>query len=98
MRGAIAIRSLELVTHITIRRERQPLFREHRPGDVATQPLQLLALIGLSRHPGMHKVSPGTGREGGLGQREPGHLAHWVIERLVAGRSRRGPRTADSTA
>ncbi len=86
MRGAIPTRRLELVTNITIRREQQPLFRDRRPGNIATQPLQLVALIGPRRHTGMHKVRPGTGRESALGRREPGYLAHRVIEWLIAGR------------
>ena len=38
--------------------------------------------------PLIEKLRPGTGREGGLGRREPGHLVHLGIERLIAGRQR----------
>lgn len=72
MRSAITVRGLELVTNIPTWCQRQPLFRNRRPGNVATQPLQLLALVGPRRHPGM--------------QRESSYLAHRVIEWLIAGR------------
>jgi hypothetical protein len=70
--SAILVRRLELVTDIAVRGQRQPLFRHCRAADVAAQPFQLLAFMGLSRYPGM--------------QRKPGYLPYPVIERLVARR------------
>ena len=64
MRGAIAVRRLELVTHMAIGGERQPLFRHRRPSNVTAQTIQLLAFIGPGRDTRM--------------QRESRHLAHRV--------------------
>jgi hypothetical protein len=49
--------------------QRQALFRDGRPADVATQPLELLALIRPRSHTGV--------------QREPCDLADLVIEGLI---------------
>ena len=45
VRRAVSVRRLQLIANIPVRRERQALLRDGRPADVATQPLELLALI-----------------------------------------------------
>ena len=50
MCSAIVVRRLELITHVAIGGERQTFCRYRRAGDVAAQPLQLGAFIGLRRH------------------------------------------------
>jgi len=45
VRGAVAVRGLELVADVAVRRARQALLRDGRTADVAAQPLELLALI-----------------------------------------------------
>ena len=72
VRGAIAVRCLELVTHLAIGGERQAFFRHCWAGNVAAQTFQLPAFIRPGHHTGM--------------QREPGDLSYLVIERLIAGR------------
>jgi len=66
--------SLHVVSDVAVRRERQALFRDGRPADVATQPLELLALIRPRRHAGV--------------QGESGDLTDPVIEGLVTSRQR----------
>lgn len=61
MGGPVAVRGLQLVTDVAIRRERQSLLGHHRAADVAAQPFQLLTFIRARRHAGM--------------QGEPGYLA-----------------------
>jgi len=70
MGGAIAVRRLERVTNVAVRGDRQAPLCHRRASDVATQPLQLLALMGPGRDAGM--------------QGESGHLTRRVIERLPA--------------
>ncbi len=60
MRRAVPVRCLQLVAHVAVRRQRQPLFRHRWAADVPAQAFELLTFIGSSRHPGM--------------QRKPGHL------------------------
>ncbi len=64
--------SIHVITHVAIGRERQPPFRHRWPCNIAAQTFQLLAFIGPGRDPRM--------------QRESSHLAHLVIERLIATR------------
>ncbi len=66
--------SLHIVTDVAVRRERQALSRDGRPADVATQPLELLALIRSRRHAGV--------------QGESGDLTNPVIEGLITRRQR----------
>ncbi len=47
MRRAVTIGRLKLVTDVSVRGERQALFRHRRAADVTAQPAQLLALTGL---------------------------------------------------
>ena len=72
VRDAIAVRRFKLVAHRAIAQQRQPLFRNRRPPNIAAQTFQLLAFVSPGRDPGM--------------QREPSHLAYCFIERRVAGR------------
>jgi hypothetical protein len=63
-----------LISGIFVRRQRRALFRDRRPADAATQPLELLALIRPRRHAGV--------------QGESRHLADPVIEGLITHRQR----------
>lgn len=62
---AVAVRCLQLVTDVPIGRQRQALFRDGRPTDVAAEPFELLALIRTGRHARV--------------QGESGHLADVVL-------------------
>lgn len=64
MSSPIAERSLELVAHLAVGSQRQAFFCNGRPGDVATQAFQLLALMGLGRHPGMQAEAIKFGNAG----------------------------------
>ncbi len=68
---AIAVWPIELAMHVDIESERQALFRNRRPGDIAAKTSQLLAFIGPRRYSHM--------------PRESGHFADLISERLVAG-------------
>ena len=50
MGRAIAPRTTELMRHSSVGQERETLGRERRPGDVAGEPLELLALVVLDPH------------------------------------------------
>jgi hypothetical protein len=69
LRAAVSVRRLQPVPDVTVRRQQQALFRDRRPSDVATQPLELLALIRPRCHTGV--------------QGDPGHLADSGIEGLT---------------
>jgi hypothetical protein len=43
--GAVAVRGLQLVEDVAVRRARQALLGNRRTADVAAQPVELLALI-----------------------------------------------------
>ena len=58
--GSISVRRLELVTHVAMGRERQPLFRHRRPSNVAAQTFQLVAFIGPGRDPRLASENPAT--------------------------------------
>lgn len=53
MRGAVAIRGFQRVTHFALRGERQALFGYRRPGDVAAQAFQLVPFMGLGGDAGV---------------------------------------------
>jgi len=74
MRGAVTVRRFELVTHLAIAQQRQPLFRHRWPCDVTAQSFQFLAFVRPRRDTCV--------------QRESSHLAHCGIERLIATRQR----------
>ena len=72
VRRAVSVRCLQLVPDVAVRRRREALFRDRRPADIPTQPLELLALIRPRRDTGV--------------QGESGDLADPVIEGLVTRR------------
>ena len=55
MGGAVPIGCFQLIAHLAAVRLATALFRYRRPADVATQPFQLVAFLGLGRHPGMQR-------------------------------------------
>jgi len=61
VRGAVAVRGLQRVADVAARGEEQALFLHRCTADVATQPFEFLALIGLDRDAGV--------------QRKAGHVA-----------------------
>jgi len=93
--GAVTVWCLQLVTNVAVRRERQALFRDGGSADIATQPLELLALIRLRRHTGVQGKSsdltdPGiegfvTGRQRlqreYLADQQRGTLGHTAVRR-----------------
>ena len=50
MRRAIPVRRLQRIANLALRSQRQPLRRHRRAADVAAQPLELAALLGLRRY------------------------------------------------
>jgi len=53
MSSAVAEWGLQLVAHFTSGGDRQTMLGDGRPGDVATQPFNLISLVGSGGHPGM---------------------------------------------
>ena len=47
VRRAVAIRGLQTITDLPLRREREPLDRHRRPADVTGQPFELPTLLGF---------------------------------------------------
>ena len=72
MRGAVPVRRLELIVHVPMPRERQPLFGHCRAVDVAAQVFELHTFVGPGRYPGM--------------QAKTCHLADPVIKWLITSR------------
>ena len=52
-------RSDQAVPNIPLSSERQPLSRDRRARDIATQAFELLAFMRLARHPGMQREPSG---------------------------------------
>ena len=55
VRGAIAIRCLQLVADISVGGQRQTLLRHSRPRNVAAKSLESVALVNLGRYPRMQR-------------------------------------------
>ena len=60
MRGAISIRRFELVAHLAIAHQRQPLFRHRWPCNVAAQTFQFPAFVRPGCHTRMRAENPAT--------------------------------------
>lgn len=63
MSRPVPVRRLQRVAHLTLSGERQPPGGDRRPGDVATQPLDLLALIGPGGDAGVEGKAVGLCQE-----------------------------------
>ncbi len=55
VRCTVTVRRLQVVPDVAVRREQQALLRNGRAADVATQPLELLALVHPRRHTGVQR-------------------------------------------
>ena len=64
MSSPIAEWGFQLIAHLTGGRQGETLFSNGRPGDVATQPLQLFALMGVGSHPGIQAEAVEFGNAG----------------------------------
>ena len=58
---AVPIRGLQLIAHLPLGSEREPLGRHRRARNVATEPLELLHLPRLGQYPGVQGESGGLG-------------------------------------